>query len=148
MAEGASSAKGRLGRGDPRRRASEGLLDSPCDGIRAGKDLYAVASLASGQCRRPLPETADDREHWLIRTEATKPTLLLVSQTWYPGWTALVNGQPSEILRANVAFQAIKVPAGSNTVELRYREPGLAAGRLHHPAKAAESRRLLRQQPE
>jgi len=67
-------------------------------------------------------------ERWIIHAEASRPTLLVISQTWYPGWSARVNGEPSEILRANVAFQAVEVPAGTSSVELRYREPGLAAG--------------------
>lgn len=45
---------------------------------------------------------------------------LLITDTWYPGWNATVNGKPVPLLRANGAFRAVPVPAGEAIVEMRF----------------------------
>ncbi|MBU0606459.1 MAG: YfhO family protein [Armatimonadetes bacterium] len=55
-----------------------------------------------------------------VATRATAPALLVISQAWYPGWTACVDGQRAPLLRANYAFCAVPVPTGEHTVTLRY----------------------------
>ena len=50
--------------------------------------------------------------------------------SWDPGWQASVDGAPAPVLRANVAFRAVPVPAGEHSVELVYRPPGLRPGLL------------------
>ena len=52
--------------------------------------------------------------------ESPAPTLVVIAQTFYHPWKATVNGQPTEILRANHAFQAVRVPAGHSAVRLEY----------------------------
>jgi uncharacterized membrane protein YfhO len=39
-----------------------------------------------------------------------------------------VNGTGAPILRADAAFRAVAVPAGTSTIEMRYRAPGLSTG--------------------
>ena len=58
----------------------------------------------------------------LIRLKLTAPDIgwLLLSDTWYPGWRARVNGQPVEILRADYLFRAVAVPAGNSEIEFVY----------------------------
>jgi hypothetical protein len=55
---------------------------------------------------------------------------LVIAETWYPGWSATINGQEAELLRANLAFQAVTVPAGESEVTLKYelRHWGLSIG--------------------
>jgi len=48
------------------------------------------------------------------------PAFLVISEAWYPGWRATVNGAETPVLRANYALQAVAVPAGDVTVELRF----------------------------
>jgi hypothetical protein len=45
-----------------------------------------------------------------------------------PGWRARVDGRPVPLLRANVAFRAVAVPAGRHVVEMAYRPPAALAG--------------------
>jgi len=45
-----------------------------------------------------------------------------------PGWRARVDGRPVPLLRANVAFRAVAVPAGRHTVEMVYRPTAALAG--------------------
>jgi uncharacterized membrane protein YfhO len=59
---------------------------------------------------------------------ADAPSLVVLSQTFYHWWHATVDGQPAKILQANLAFQAIQVPAGTHHLRLVYRDPNLLIG--------------------
>lgn len=61
-----------------------------------------------------------DQTSMTVTTSATRPSWLLVRQTWAPGWSATVDGRPATVHRADVAFQAVRVPAGRHVVVLRY----------------------------
>jgi hypothetical protein len=54
--------------------------------------------------------------------------LLVLSEVYYPGWNAYVDGEKVEIRRADHLLRAIPVPAGEHTVELRYEPWTLRAG--------------------
>ncbi len=53
------------------------------------------------------------------------------------GWSAQVDGEPAEILRANSSFMAVKAGAGEHTIELSYSTPYLKAGYIVSAATAA-----------
>jgi uncharacterized membrane protein YfhO len=61
-------------------------------------------------------------------TEATRPTMLVVAQTWYHCWKAEIDGQDAPLLRANYDFQAVAVPAGRHEIRLNYRDALFHAG--------------------
>ena len=48
---------------------------------------------------------------------------LFLSDPFYPGWQAQVDGEPAEILRANYAFRAVAIPAGTHQITMAFR-PG------------------------
>lgn len=60
-------------------------------------------------------------ERLRLRVSCPAPRVLVVADSWYPGWRATVDAQPTEILRANYAFRGVVVPAGEHTVEFRFR---------------------------
>jgi hypothetical protein len=65
-----------------------------------------------------------------FRVEAAAPSLLVIADAFYSGWSATVDGRPAEIVPANGALRGVAVDAGAHTVELRYRTPGLVVGAL------------------
>jgi hypothetical protein len=63
-----------------------------------------------------------------IRVTLNAPGYLVLSDTWYPGWRASVDGQPAQLFRANYAFRAVRLEAGEHAVEMVYRPPSLLVG--------------------
>ena len=55
-----------------------------------------------------------------IDTKTDAPALLFLSDNYYPGWKAKINGKEVKILRANYSFRAVVVPAGEANVEFTY----------------------------
>jgi hypothetical protein len=51
-----------------------------------------------------------------IAVETDQPGYLVLSDAYYPGWQATVDGRPEPIRRANYAFRAVYVPSGQHTV--------------------------------
>lgn len=56
------------------------------------------------------------------------PKLLALAIPYSDGWEAYVDGKKQKLLRANTMYCALALEAGSHSIELRYRTPGLAAG--------------------
>ncbi len=53
---------------------------------------------------------------------------LILSDAWYPGWAATVDGGAVDILPANGYFRAVPVPAGQHTVVFTYKSRPLRIG--------------------
>lgn len=65
-----------------------------------------------------------------LQTTTGADGLLMVSNGYDPGWKAWIDGKSTEVLPADHALQAVALPAGEHTVELRYETPGMRAGLL------------------
>jgi uncharacterized membrane protein YfhO len=55
---------------------------------------------------------------------------LILSDAYYPGWQATIDGAPTEIHLANGAFRAISFPEGTHTVEFRYQPRSVLVGSI------------------
>ncbi len=54
---------------------------------------------------------------------------LLVSENYYPGWTAQVDGKPAPIGRADLTIIGVELPAGARQVSLRFTSPPFEKGK-------------------
>jgi hypothetical protein len=52
--------------------------------------------------------------------KATGPGVLVLSDSWYPGWKAEVDGEAAEILRADLLFRGVRLGPGEHTVRFSY----------------------------
>ena len=66
----------------------------------------------------------------VLRVTRTDPGWLVAIQTSYPGWTATVDGKRAPVERANYAFTAVPVAAGTHEVVLRYRPRSVRYGMI------------------
>lgn len=91
-----------------------------------------------------------------------EPAFLVWSATFYPGWTATVDGRPARIERANHAFTGVVVPPGRHTIIFEYRPFvirlaiylsllagaviafGLGVGIFHRQRRSREIKRIIR----
>lgn len=54
--------------------------------------------------------------------------LLVLSDQYYPGWQATVDGKSADIVRTDTAFRGVCVPSGDHTVRFEYRPLSFYAG--------------------
>lgn len=55
-----------------------------------------------------------------ISVTTDKPGFVLLNDIWHPWWRAELDGAPVDILKANVLFRAVQVPAGTHLVRFTF----------------------------
>ncbi|MEO7909852.1 MAG: YfhO family protein [Roseiflexaceae bacterium] len=57
----------------------------------------------------------------VLATQVAQPRFLVLSEMYFPGWRATIDGAETPIYRTNYLFRGITVPAGQHTVMFVYR---------------------------
>ena len=108
--------------------------------IRDGSVNLSRAAIVDQPIDAPLrPEQSGDSlgtatiQHYgdhlvSIETEAEGARLLVLTDVYYPGWIASVDGVEVPVRRANYAFRAVSVPPGRHVVTFRYRPASVRYG--------------------
>jgi hypothetical protein len=65
-----------------------------------------------------------------IEVELTQPAMLVLAETWHPGWSATIDGEPVAVQRVNYLQQGVWLDAGRHDVELRFFPPDMRYGAL------------------
>jgi hypothetical protein len=78
--------------------------------------------------QEPLVVKEESPTRTVLELDRLWPTYVVISQAWYPGWKAYVNGEETPVWRANYAFDAIAAPAGRNRIEFVYQPDSLRHG--------------------
>ena len=71
---------------------------------------------------------SDQANGLTAKVNASGPMLAVLSDRWYPGWKARVNGADVPVLRANGVFMAVPVPAGVSDVEFHFTPGSILLG--------------------
>jgi len=116
------------------KEALEALLDPRVDPLTSiileGRDAEAAARHLGADgpavpARDPAHAMAkimsDTGDEVTVKVAAARPALLFMSDNWYPNFRATVDGEPAPVWRANYAYRAVPVGAGSHVVRLSYR---------------------------
>jgi hypothetical protein len=96
------------------------LLEEEPERVESGAasaDPHATARIASFESNQVV-----------IEASLPRPGFLLLLDTYYPGWSAYVNGRQTRIYRANYNFRAVSLPAGKSTVRFSYLPNSLLLG--------------------
>ena len=99
--------------------AERAFVDRRCDACRRMDRPGAAGTV------RPVARRSGAID---VTVDAVSPSLLVVSEAWFPGWRADVDGDRVEVVRANGLVLGVPVGPGRHVVRLRYRTPGLRAG--------------------
>ena len=63
-----------------------------------------------------------------VTANSERGGFLVLSETYYPGWRARVDGEVTAILRTDVSLQGVMVPPGTHTVLFEFAPPTLRLG--------------------
>jgi hypothetical protein len=66
----------------------------------------------------------------VIRADSERTGFLVLSDIYFPGWVARIDGEPTPILRANYLFRAVAVPPGTHIVTFRYEPLSVRIGAI------------------
>ena len=67
-----------------------------------------------------------------VRLAVDAPTdgYVILTDSYYPGWQATIDGEPTTIVRANYLFRAVPVSVGSHEIEFVYRPQPFRVGAI------------------
>ena len=63
-----------------------------------------------------------------IRALLDSPGVLVLADSFYPGWRVYVDGEEKEVLRANLFFRGVPLAPGESLVEFRYEPRSFTVG--------------------
>jgi hypothetical protein len=82
--------------------------------------------------QHPLVATATivhhENQSVTVQASLNDSGVLVLADSYYPGWKVYVDGREEVIRRANLFFRAVPLPAGSHTVEFRYEPRSFTIG--------------------
>jgi hypothetical protein len=94
----------------------------------AAPEISRVATTNSDNTERNVTIAEYAPQQVVVEVDTTQPGYLFMSDVYYPGWAATIDGQATELYQANFTFRAIYVPSGEHTVKFRYVPVGLQFG--------------------
>jgi hypothetical protein len=100
------------------------IEDPAVDFATTAVSMETLPSLAECSDAGVISFDRPDSDKMRINADLRCRGLLVVSETFYPGWEATVDGQPSPIYEVFGALRGVVLEAGSHRVEMRYR-PGV-----------------------
>ena len=110
------------------------LVAIKADGFDPGRTVVLEGATVpvSGTPADPVPATFvnDGPNSVIVRVTSGAPGYLVLTDPYYAGWQATVDGQPATVLRADWTFRAVAVTAGSHEVAFKFRPTSLIVGGL------------------
>lgn len=106
-----------------RATAATGAAGAGAPAIAAARPANVLAPVLQQMMRSPgrAEITAWRPDRVEIAVEARTSTVLTLHEPWYPGWEVEVDGVRKPLLRSDVLFRGVEVPAGKSKVVFAYR---------------------------
>ena len=98
----------------------QALSNSPLKGEDAGQEASPLRGGLEGSVAASVELTSYEANRLTYKVRSQKGGVVVLSEIFYPGWTCTIDGQPTEIARANYVLRAIKVPAGEHEVVMTF----------------------------
>jgi hypothetical protein len=74
----------------------------------------------NGQPRSHVRVTSYRNNRIVLAAETSHDGFLVLSEIFYPGWKAYINGEETPIYRTNYNLRGMRVPAGTHTIDVRF----------------------------
>ncbi len=87
----------------------------------AYKDLFAKAENTEVDTTRNIQLIKYDANELHYSASSKKGGLVVFSEIYYPGWSIEIDGQPSQMGRANYTLRAAYIPAGEHQIVLTFK---------------------------
>jgi len=104
-------------------------IANPATDLRASAPMHdpppALESCAAPDEARTAGRTANSLT---IEAHMACRGMLVIPDTWYPGWKAAIDGRAAPVLKAYGALRGVVVDTGAHTVTLRYRPASAILG--------------------
>ena len=104
------------------------LTGSKADILYENSEVLPRAFLDSKTGTSAVRWERDTPTDKIMSVRTSLPDSFFISNVYYPGWTAYVDGTKAPIERADGIFQRVRVPAGAHTIRLHYDPPSFRAG--------------------
>ncbi len=98
----------------------QALSNSPLKEEDAGQEASPLRGGLEGAVAASVELTSYEANRLTYKVRSQKGGVVVLSEIFYPGWTCTIDGQPTEIARANYVLRAIKVPAGEHEVVMTF----------------------------
>ncbi|MBY0358792.1 MAG: YfhO family protein [Candidatus Obscuribacterales bacterium] len=112
------------------------LIDSP--EFRADQDIVLIG--AKAKIEEPIPGLRDDdyeifvnrpsSTSVVIEADVPAATMLVLTDTFYPGWKCTIDGNSAAIERVNYMFRGVKVSPGKHKIVFSYEPDSFRLGLL------------------
>jgi hypothetical protein len=66
----------------------------------------------------------------ILQTESSKNGFLVMSEIFYPGWIAYIDGKAQRVMRGDWSLRAIPVEAGKHEIDMRYEPQSFKNGAM------------------
>jgi len=106
-------------------RSREALIDAADLSLMSGK----VPLVEDEETSEPVDRRAEGarvnisrygRNRVVLDVVADRPGVVVLHDLYYPGWTVRVNDVPAPLLKANMLFRGVEVPAGRHEVAFSF----------------------------
>lgn len=92
-------------------------VEVPVTGVDVGSPVHGSVTIDSY-----MPNSV------VLSAQSDTNALFVLSDTYYPGWRATIDGKKTPVYRANYAFRAIVLPQGSHRVVVSYEPESVMIG--------------------
>ncbi|MGI8619602.1 MAG: YfhO family protein [Gemmatimonadaceae bacterium] len=112
---------------DPRFRVRSAALFEPNAPVQAVPNVQSLPEESA--IRVTTTSYAPGDISLLLSAPAPAGSALVVSENYYPGWKAEVDGRSAPAARVNYTLTGVELPAGARSVRLRFMSPAYATGK-------------------
>ena len=98
----------------------EGGFDARREGVIEEESPVEIKALSAGEAGAAASIVSFDYDRVEIEVDPEAPGMLVLTDAWYPGWIAYVDGVKTPIYRVNSIVRGVAVSAGAHTIVFKY----------------------------